>query len=947
MIRIALGMLLAIAALPFSAAASTLETGWDSPPNDAKVRAYWWWLNGNVDKEAITRDLVAMKDKGFGGALLCDAGGAEQRNNKAVPAGPKFGSPEWTGLYLHTLREADRLGLEISLSIQSGWNLGGPDVTPGDTVKKFVWSEIEIGADAQGPTALPEPGGVNDGYYREVCVLAYPVIRKPSGGVKNWDLKAMRSALKFNDWFQINSAPPTGALFEEDPSRPEEQDANADDVLDLSDKLGGDGTLDWRPESGRWKVIRLGYTLGDHRHVSTCSDTWKGYAIDPLDAGAFNRYWEVNVKPLLEAAGPLAGKTLKYVHTDSWEVDVFNWTPAMREEFRKRRGYGMTPWMPALTGRIVDSREATGRFLFDYRKTLGELVIDHHYALMKQYAGQYGVGMHPESGGPHYTPIDAQRCLGMSDVPMSEFWADNGHRRTDNVKFFVKQPASAAHTYGHRFVAAEGFTTIYPQWQERLWDNLKPAFDHACLEGLNRLVWHAFVCSPASQGVPGQQYFAGTHLNPLVTWWPQSGAFFDYLNRCQYMLQQGLFVADACYYYGDHVPNYTQLRVSDPARLGAGYDYDVITEDAILTRLSAKDGRLVLPDGMSYRIMVIPSRTEISLPVLRKLKEFSDAGVTIVGPKSKTASGLAGATDADAEVQALAEAIWGAGGRGVEHNTGGGVLAVMGIVPDFSFTPISGKPDVNYIHRRTDGAEIYFVAHRGKEPASIRATFRVSGMAPEIWDAVTGERRFATDYEVADAVSLPLSFGPCGSAFVVFREDAAAHPATGAPNFPVREDRLTLAGPWTVHFDPAMGAPESVVFPALENWINRPEEAVKYYSGKATYELDFELPAALEGKPLDLDLGNVCELADVRLNGKSLGVVWSCPFRLDVSGAIQSGANHLEIDVVNFWANRIIGDKKLPEAQRHTKTNITSFQNGDALMPSGLLGPARLVERVR
>ncbi len=218
-------------------------------------------------------------------------------------------------------------------------------------------------------------------------------------------------------------------------------------------------------------------------------------------------------------------------------------------------------------------------------------------------------------------PIDAQRCLGMNDAPMSEFWAWSWrHRVGDTNRFFVKQPASAAHTYGHRLVLAEGFTTIGPHWQETLWDNLKPSFDQAACEGLNLLVWHAFVCSPAEMGMPGQQYFAGTHFNPNTTWWSKSAPFLAYINRCQFLLQQGLFVADACYYYGDHVPNFAQLKRSDPARVLPGYDYDVVTEEVLLTRMSVRDGRIVLPDGMSYRVLVLPDRKSISLPVLRKLK---------------------------------------------------------------------------------------------------------------------------------------------------------------------------------------------------------------------------------------------------------------------------------------------------------------------------------------
>ena len=522
-----------------------------------------------------------MKVKGFGGALICDAGGASQDGNGEVPHGPTFFSPAWRELYKHTLREADRLGLDMSLNIQSGWNLGGPMVTAEDAPKKLTWSELRVTGATNFSGKLPLPSA-RENFYRDLFVIAYrvptnlPPGRKP---LQNQREKALLTGLK------PFSTPSSAPLFQEFPATPGEEDARTTNVIDLTKNLSTDGTLNWNVPAGDWQVLRFGCTLNDACQVSTCSEGWDGYAIDPFDAGAFTRYWNAVVEPLITDAGPLAGNTFKYLHTDSWEVEVANWTPTLREEFQKRRGYDLLPWLPVIAGKIVNSRDESDRFLADFRRTLGDLAIDNHYKLFKEGAHKHGLLIHPESGGPHAVPIDAQQCLGFDDAPMSEFWAWSWtHRIGDENRFFVKQPASAAHAYGHKLVLAEGFTTIGPHWQEKLWDNLKPAFDHACTEGLNLLVWHAFVCSPASEGIPGQQYFAGTHLNPNVTWWEKSAPFFAYINRCQSLLQQGLPVADVAYYYGDHVPNFTQLRRSDPAKLGPGYDYDVITAEALLTR---------------------------------------------------------------------------------------------------------------------------------------------------------------------------------------------------------------------------------------------------------------------------------------------------------------------------------------------------------------------------
>ena len=939
-----------------------LDAGWNDPPREARLRAYWWWLNGNVTRASITRDLEEMKAKGFGGAVLIDAGGADQDGNSPVPHGPTFMSPAWRELYKHTLREASRLGLEMSLNIQSGWNLGGPMVSREDAAEKYVWSELQCVGGTNVTLRLPVPE-TREGFYRDTAVVAYRIkmglSHKP---LKNWRQKALQQSLT------PFSAPDSSPLFAEYPATPGEQDADAAEVVDLTGKMDAQGVLQWNAPDGEWQVLRFGRTVGDHAYVSTSSDDWGGFALDVYSATAFQKYWDKVVEPLIGDAGPLSGNTLKYLHTDSWEIELANWTPALPAEFRKRHGYDLVPWLPVLAGRIVNSRDQSDRFLFDYRQTLGDLAIDDHYRLFRDNAHRHGLEIHPESGGPHSVPIDAQRCLGWDDVPMSEFWAWSWtHRIGDSNRFFVKQPASAAHTYGHRITQDEGFTTIGPNWQERLWNNLKPSFDQALCEGMNRLVWHAFVCSPDSTGIPGQQYFAGTHLNPKVTWWDDSAPFFAYINRCQFMLQQGLFVADACYYYGDQVPNFSQLKASDPAHVLPGYDYDVITAEALIQRAQVRDGRIVLPDGMSYRVLALPDRDAISLPVLEKIRSLVAAGATVIGPKPRRGETLENFASTDAAVKKLADELWDGNtgkGRVIANRTAREVLQADGVPPDCIWVkdprmqggdnlvpgPGAGREtplDLGYIHRRNPGEDIYFVANRSTNSAAVFCTFRVSGKAPEIWDPVSGTRRFADSYtQASGCTTLPLRFPPCGSMFIVFRDPAVQHPATASLNDPDITTLATLAGPWQVHFDPRWGGPASVTFPGLTDWTARPEPGIKYYSGTAVYTKTFDLPDAVkpgQGGDIWLDLGDVRELARVRLNGRDLGITWTPPFRVNISRAIQAAANHLEIQVVNFWPNRIIGDQTLPSSQRFTRTNIRKLTARTALMPSGLLGPVRLL----
>lgn len=930
----------------FLEAASVLETGWENPPNEARIRAYWWWLNGNVTRASITRDLEQMKDKGFGGALICDANGAAQDGNDTVPHGPTFFTREWRELYIHALREADRLGLEISLNIQSGWNLGGPVVSKEDAAKKYVWSGTNLPGGRKIEIKLPTPN-TRENFYRDIAVVAFRVKTEPGsksvGALKNWKQKALQESL------QPFSAPDSSPLFSEPPDTSGDKPIAASDVLDLTFNMTAEGLLRWDVPAGDWEVLRFGYTIGDHAYVSTCSEGWNGFALDVYSAAAFQNYWDKIVEPLIADAGPLAGKTLKYLHTDSWEVELANWTPTLREQFKKRRGYDLLPWLPVLAGRIVNSRGESDRFLFDYRKTLGDLAIDGHYRLFRDNAHKYGIGIHPESGGPHAVPIDAQRCLGMDDAPMSEFWAWSWtHRIGDANRFFVKQPASAAHTYGRKYVFAEGFTTIGPHWQEKIRDNLKPTFDKALCEGLNMLVWHAFVCSPDEMGLPGQQYFAGTHLNPQVTWWGKSAAFFNYLNRCQWMMQQGHFTADVLYYYGDHVPNFTQHKRTDPAHVLPGYDYDVITEEALIERASVKDSRIHLPDGPNYRVLVLPNRDRISLPALKKVRELVAAGATVIGPKPARGETLENFISTDREVKRVADELWNGtpgAGRVISGRTAREVLAADGVPPDCEFLE-GDSGSLDYIHRTDGVSEIYFVANRTNHAVNTPVAFRVSGKVPELWNAVTGERRYAAAYkEKGGRTVVPLDFAPCGSWFVVFREPSASHPAVAASNALEIRSFQEITGAWTVRFDPKWAGPETAQFDSLVSWTARTEPGIKYYSGTAVYEKTFVLAESKTkstSSRLFLNVGDVCELAEVKVNGKSCGIVWCPPWSVDVTAAVKPGENKLEIEVVNFWPNRIIGDASLPRDQRLTRTNIRKLTATTPLEPAGLLGPVTM-----
>ena len=949
--------LLLLPLVPTTSAAQTLEVGFAHPPQSAGIRCWWWWLNGNVTREAITRDLEEMQAKGFSGACIFDAGGAEQRGNDQVPAGPMFGTPAWRDLFKHAVGEADRLGLVLSLNIQSGWNLGGPDVTPEEATKHLTWSEIRVSATNRQPLALPRPK-TTDGFYRDIAVLAYPVraVAKLEPATNRPPVRNLREKAVFTELG--GSAPDTRFLLEDVPGTPGEEDTRLADILEVTAHVQSDGRLNWRPPSGEWVVLRFGYTCSEAR-VSTSSGQWQGRVIDPLSADLFRRYWNRHVEPLLQEIGPRCGRTLKYLQTDSWEGGGVNWTDDFAAEFRKRRGYDLTPYLPVVAGKIIENRDVGTRFLADFRKTISDCFSDNHYRIFAELARPHGLGLQPESAGPHAGPFDGLKNYGHSEIMMSEFWVPSPHRPTPDRRFFVKQAASAAHIYDRRLVGAESFTSIGPHWNDTLWSSVKPSFDHEVCSGLNLVLLHTFTCSPMEMGLPGQEYFAGTHFNPQVTWWSLAGEPIRYLNRCQWLLQRGGVVADVLYYYGDHVPNIGRLKQDDPARALPGFDYDLINEDVLLTGLTAKDGRLTLPHGPRYRLLVLPDHRVLSLGALRKVRQLVQAGATVIGPKTERIVSLTGYPQCDAECRQLAETLWGESpGDAGERKVGNGrviwgraareVLWDDGVAPDFEATATAGSAVIDYIHRTFEGTELYFICNQTNAAQSLNARFRVAGREPELWDALTDEHRPARAFRQENGRTwVPVELAPYASRFVLFRKAIPVTQQGDAQNNSRAVTTLkTITNGWDVRFDPRWGGPAQVKFDPLVSWTERPETGVKFYSGTAVYRTTFsaDVPAGSRSRVL-LDLGDLRDvgIARVRLNGRDCGITWTPPFRVDITSAFKPGSNELEIEVVNSWRNRLVGDRDLPAEKRFTRTNIRAKPDW-TLLPAGLLGPVTLLE---
>jgi hypothetical protein len=920
------------------------------PPSQYGIRCWWWWLNGNVTKEAITRDLEAMKAKGFSGACIVDAGGQNQQGNGNVPEGPMFGTPAWRELFTHAVTEAHRLGLVLSLSIQSGWNLGGPDVTPAEATKHITWSEITVAGPLKKYQTLPKPIS-KDNFYKDIVVIAFPKRSIPATRQPIRDL-AVKAAFKEGS----RSGYDTEKLLEDVPASPGEEDTAIKDIIVLQSKLDASGKLRWHVPAGNWTIMRFGYTTSG-AEVSTSSGKWQGRVIDYMNERYFNRYWNTHVEPLLKDIGPLAGTTLTHLQTDSWECGGINWSDNFAAEFRKRRGYDIYTYLPIVAGKILHNRQTSNAFLADFRKTIGDCIAEHHYRVFAEHAAKHNMGIQPESAGPHAGPLDGLKNYSYNDIMLSEFWSPSPHRSKIEERFFVKQASSAAHIYNKRLVAAESFTTIGRHWNDIPWATMKPAFDHEVCSGLNLVLLHTFTCSPKEMGLPGQEYFAGTHINPNITWWEHANGFFDYLKRCQYIMQQpGNTVTDVVYYYGDHVPNIGHLKEDDPAHILPGYDYDLINEDR-LQALTVHNGKLALPHGTTYRLLVIPANKILSLTALRKIKTLVTNGAVVVGPKPEDMISLSNRQKSMEEFRRLTGELWGnsiatAGvhkvgkGKVVWGQSARNVLAAMNIQPDFEITENPANGAFDYIHRSIQENDIYFISSQNENETSATFSFRVSGKQPEFWNAVTGEVKTVKAFQQQDdRTIIPVQFDPYGSVFVVFRDDIPSSvKGVVSDNAWHYKTATTLKGPWQVKFDNLrMGTPAFVTFDTLTSWTKRKEPGVANYAGKAIYTTSFDFPSYKENVRYFLELGNVQDvgIARVRFNNEDLGILWTPPFRIEITKPLRAKANQLQVEVTNSWRNRLVGDRGLSAEKRYTKTNIT-IKPEWTLLDAGLLGPVKI-----
>jgi hypothetical protein len=713
-------------------------------------------------------------------------------------------------------------------------------------------------------------------------------------------------------------------------------------VIDVSKYMAADGTLNWQVPAGNWIIERTGMTPTKVTN-GPASAQGTGLETDKMSKEHIAAHFDAFLGQIIKRIPAADRKTWKVTVEDSYETGGQNWTDGLVEKFEKNYGYDPTPYIPVLQGKVVGSEDKSDRFLWDLRRFIADRVAYDYVGGLRDISHQHGLTTWLENYGHWGFPGEFLQYGGQSDEVGGEFWNEGMLGDIEN-----RAASSSAHIYGKTKVSAESFTcggapfARYPAL-------LKQRADRFFTEGINNTLMHVYISQPDDNKAPGVNAFFGTEFNRQNTWFNDMDIFLKYIKRCNMMLQQGKYVADVAYFISEDAPKMTGTQ--DP-KLPQGYSFDYINGEVIKTRLSVKDGKMVLPDGMSYSILVLPQLTTIRPELLSKIKELVQQGMVVLGPKPLTSPSLQNYPTADARVTKLADELWGnINGTTIKTNRVGKGMVISNMQMQEALDLIKVIPDVKitennstlFIHRKLDDGSIYFISNQENKTVKVAPQFRIAGKRPELWDPISGSVRELPSYtQTGDVTTVPLELVASESAFIIFRQDAQAAVVVN-PNYAAPVQTIAIDKPWSVKFDSKKHGPANpVIFNALTDWSVNPNDSIRYYSGTAFYNNTFTLASVKKGRKVFLDLGMVKVIAKVTVNGIAVGGAWTAPYKVDITNALKSGENKLEIKVVNTWVNRLVGDTKLPQAERITWLSNNRFNPTDRLESSGLLGPVKI-----
>jgi hypothetical protein len=971
-----------------NAQVAQLKANFAHPGNSYKPGVYWYFMDGNMSAETITKDLESMKQAGIGNLIFLEV-------NVGVPRGKvDFLSDEWMDLFAHAEKEARRLGIEITLGIGPGWTgSGGPWVKAEQSMQHLVASSVTVNAADHKKIVLliPPPkepffGEDNlttefkkewNAYYKDVAVLAFPADEATLKIADN-DEKALYYRAPFSSGVVKSYLPSPSAKSDSKSA------IKKDRILNLTGKLQADGTLNWSPPAGKWTVMRFG-SRNNGAITRPAPVPGLGFESDKFDTTALNYHLDHYVGRILKKIGGVDPKTeggLKRLHMDSWEMGAQNWTGNFRKEFMKRRGYDPLKYYPVYGGEVVGCPAESERFLWDLRQTSQELVLENHAQHVKAYAKRNHLNLSIE---PYdMTPLADLELGSVADVPMAEFWSKNfGFNST----YSVIEATSVAHVMGRSLMPAEAFTAQDNEGWKQHPTSMKNQGDWAFAAGINCFVYHTFqnqfLPDSLKPGATMGPY--GVHWDRNQTWWPMVSGYHDYVTRCQYLLQQGRTVADVLYLTPEGSPHVfvppSSAIKGDTIGDRKGYNFDGCAPGQLMLA-TVKNNKITFPGGASYEILVLPVYESMTPQLLQKIAQLVKLGATVVGNPPLRSPSLVDYPYCDVKVKALVKLVWGANtpptkeiyrryGKGIIIWGGDITTSVDHLYPSYDVTSsilkakniaedFTADSPLRYTHRTDANWDIYFVSNATNQDVDASAIFRTQKGAPQLWDAITGKSNEVKQFTKAKGVTtIPLHLSAYQSYFVVFSKDDQ-HAPSGS-NEVSAKTILTLSGPWDVNFSPKFGGPAHTVFEKLTDWAQNAEEGIKYYSGIAAYHQKFDMAKEVNS-PVYLDLGKVKNMASVTLNGKELGVVWTAPWRIEISSALKTGSNDLKIEVANLWPNRLIGDETKPydgivndewpewllkgqprTSGRYTFTTTRQYNANSPLFESGLLGPVTIV----
>lgn len=906
-------------------------------------------------------------------------------------------------LFKHANDECKRLGIAMTLGIGPGWTgSGGPWVPVGQSMQDLVSSDTVI-TSSGGNTekinlALPAPQKPYFGmkvftpelkkqwedFYEDVAVLAFPL---PEGNqkIRDIDEKALYYRAPYTSVAHVKPFI-FSPLFEKDSINGSV--ISKDKILNITSFLQPEGKFIWKIPKGKWKIMRFG-TRSNGAVTRPAPAQGLGFESDKFDTVALNNHLNSYVGKILQGIGqsdPHSPGGLKYLHMDSWEMGAQNWTPRFRQEFIKRRGYDPLPYYPVLSGNIVQSAEASERYLWDLRQTCQELILDYHAGQVKRYAHRHNLGLSIE---PYDMDPTADLELGsVADIPMGEFWSQG---YGFNSSFSCIEAASIAHVEGKVWVQGETFTSNRTEAWKQYPGSMKNQGDWAFATGINRFFYHTFAHKPPDEKLkPGMTMGPyGVHWDRKQRWWGMAEGYHRYIARCQYLLQQGSPIADILYLTPEGAP---QVFLPPPSALTGndtipdrrGYNFDGCCSPEQLYKAKVKNHQLVFSGGAVYSLLVLPAVKTMTPALSRKIRSLINDGVTVVGIPPEESPSPVNYPKCDREVQTIAKEVWGnttAPAVPTARNYGKGKIIWGGdmnlnypnaLYPDYDYTAKTlaeagvkeefNCPDaVRNTCRETKDLDIYFVANSTDHFLHTQCTFRSKLGVSELWDPITGEARELPEFfKGENGITIPMQFEAYQSFFVVFVKNAQ-RTHFQKKNFPSGKEIAIINGPWAVSFDTTWGGPNKIIFNQLVDWTSRPEKGIKYYSGIANYSKAFNVPnlkTKAKNKKVYLNLGKVNVMVRIKLNGHDLGVIWTAPWKVDITQFLKPEGNKLVIRVANLWPNRLIGDQYLPDdgvsnhkwsewlikgekrtSGRYTFTTYNPYKKEDRLFPSGLLGP--------